>query len=426
MPTATDSGRIQLAGRTLSLSWLREHATEAAPLFTRAKAEVGHASCLCRQPALRLVIRCTRAGRYHLAGWPGEGEKHQTDCPFHKLAPGLSGRDGYSTHAIRETDDEVSIRLDAPLARTLTTPEQHNLTPNETPEGRSRRALGLLGLLHWLWEETQLNAWLPRFRQRSWWVCHTRLRQQLRDCTINGQNLHDVLYVVPPFTRATADTNTAALETFRSHLGRHGQTEQRGMVLGQIKDVARTRYGVAYRLAHQRTPLYASAALHERATHSYRHAFSQVAAAHGAAPVALFVVERSRRGYLTAIDLAAMLTTAYYIPADSSYEAVMANALTAARRGFIKPLRYDGTDAVFPDFVLTDTDPHQFVEVYGIRGRETYDRRKRTKQAIYQRQGRPLLEWDVAGPLPALAPPEQLRAPSRSEARGRSGHHRPR
>ncbi|MEU5241679.1 hypothetical protein ACH4UR_35815 [Streptomyces lydicus] len=46
--------------------------------------------------------------------------------------------------------------------------------------------------------------------------------------------------------------------------------------------------------------------------------------------------------------------------------------------------------------------------MYGIHGRETYDRRKRTKQAIYRRQGRPLVEWDVAGPLPVLTHPGQL------------------
>lgn len=43
MEPTSGYSRIQLAGRTAPLSWLREHATEAAPLFARAKAEVGHA-----------------------------------------------------------------------------------------------------------------------------------------------------------------------------------------------------------------------------------------------------------------------------------------------------------------------------------------------------------------------------------------------
>ncbi|MFD5079521.1 DUF1173 family protein [Streptomyces sp. NPDC058371] len=407
MEPASEHSRIQLADRTVSLTWLREYAIAAAPLFTRAKAEVGHALCLCRRPALRLVIRCTRTGRYHVAGWPGEGEKHDTGCPFHKLAPGLSGRDGYSTQAIRETDDGVSIRLGTALARPLSIPQRCDPAEDETRERRSRRTVGLLGLLHWLWEGAQLNAWLPRFRQRTWRMCHSQLCLQLAGCTVNGQDLGDVLYLVPPFSQATAATNSAALEAFQARLGRHGDTERRALVLGQIKEIATTPYGFAYRLAHQRTPLYARAALHERAAHSYPRAFSQTAAAHGAVRVALFVVERSPKGYLTVVDLAAMLTTEHYIPADSSHEVVMADALTSCRRAFVKPIRYDSTDAVLPDFVLTDTDPHQYVEVYGIHGRGTYDRRKRTKQEFYQRQGRLLIEWDTAHPLPTLTHPSR-------------------
>lgn len=407
-PTSGHS-RIQLAGRTAPLSWLREHATEAAPLFARAKAEVGHALCLCRRPALRLVIRCTRAGRYHVAGWPGEGDKHDTGCPFHKLAPGLSGRDGYSTQAIRETDDGVSIRLGTPLTRSLATPEKHQAAPDETHERRSRRTVGLLGLLHWLWEEARLNAWRPQFRRRTWRECHARLCPQLREATINGQALEEALYVVPPFSQATAAANTAALEDFRARLGRHRDTEQRALLLGQIKEVTPTPYGVAYRLAHQRTPLYARAALHARAARSYRHPFSKTAAEHGATRVALFVVERSPKGHLIAVDLAAMLTNGNYIPADSSYEVVMANALASCRRAFIKPLRYDTADAVLPDFVVTDTDPHHYVEVYGIHGRETYEQRKRTKREFYQRQGAQLIEWDITQPLPVLTHPRQSR-----------------
>jgi len=306
----------------------------------------------------------------------------------------------------------VSIRLGTPLARSLARPETHDAAPGEPHhEGHSRRSVGLLGLLHWLWEEAQLNAWHPQFQRRTWRECHTLLRRQMREATINGQGLDEVLYVVPPFSHASAATNNAALHAFRARLGRHGDTERRALVLGQIKEVTPTPYGVAYRLAHQRTPLYARTALHTRATHSYPHAFAKTADDHGATRVALFAVERSPKGHLTAIDLAAMLTTSNHIPADSSYEVVMADALTSRRRAFIKPIRYDTTDAVLPDFVLTDTDPHAYVEVYGIHGRETYELRKATKQEFYQRQKAQLIEWDVTQPLPVLTPP----GPSRPE-----------
>lgn len=406
MKPTTVPARIQLAGRTVQLAWLREHSTQAAPLFTRARSETGHAWCLCRSPALRLVIRCTRAGRYHVAGWPGEGEQHHPHCPFHKLGPGLSGRDRYSTQAIREMDDGVLIRLNTPLTSTLTQPTTHDAAPQETDdEAGTRRSVGLLGLLHWLWEQARLNTWHPQTEPLTWRTCHTRLRRQLRETTINGLHTDDAIYVIPPFTPTTADANTAALNTFRQRLGTHGRTERRALVLGQIREVTPTPYGVAYRMAHQRTPLYARTALHTRATRSYRHALGKAATGHGATRIALFVVERSPNGHLIAADLAAMLTTRTFIPADSSHEVVMADALAAHHRTFVKPLRYDTADTVLPDFVLTDVTPTAYVEVYGIHGQDAYERRKAEKQAFYQRRGGQLIEWDVSQPLPQLALP---------------------
>ncbi|AVZ71128.1 hypothetical protein SLUN_01535 [Streptomyces lunaelactis] len=216
--------------------------------------------------------------------------------------------------------------------------------------------------------------------------------------------LSDALYVVPPFHRDSGDRNAAALATFTAQLGRHGNAVRRGLILGEIKSVTPTPYGVRYGLAHQRTGLFASTALDERVHRSYRPAFSQAAAEHGARRVGLFLVERSPQGNLTVVDMAAMLLNRLYIPADSSHEVVMGDALADHGRAFIKPVRYDGTDAVFPDFVLSDT-PHTYVEVYGIRGRESYDQRKRVKQAIYQRRGAGLIEWDVTEPLPDLSLP---------------------
>ncbi|MCZ4603314.1 DUF1173 family protein [Streptomyces sp. Lzd4kr] len=396
-PSQADrADRVRLADKSLPLIVLREHATDYATLFARARAEVGHGQCLCQTPALRLVIRCSRAGRYHLAGWPGEGELHDPRCSFHKLASELTGRDGYSTEAIHESDDGVAIRFSAALARKLSAPEPAT-TPTEHREGRARRTVGLLGLLHWLWEETQLIAWHPRWRRRTWWVCHARLSEQIAGCSINNEELTEALYVVPPFREQHARRNIAAFETFRiARLKRRGDTQRRGLILGEIRDVKPTRYGIRYALAHHHGALFANNALDARLRRSYRPAFSAAADEHGARRIGLFLVELSPKGNVRVVDMAAMLVSKLYIPADSSHEVVMANALTGAGRAYVKPVRYDGSDLVFPDFVLTDTHPHSYVEVYGIHGRESYDQRKRVKQAHYQRQGAALIEWDVA------------------------------
>ncbi|MFC8660594.1 DUF1173 family protein [Streptomyces sp. NPDC057199] len=402
-PSKADrTDRVRLADKSLPLIVLREHATDYAPLFARARAEVGHGQCLCQTPALRLVIRCSRAGRYHLAGWPGEGEQHDPSCSFHKLASELTGRDSYSTDAIKESEDGVAIRLSAALARKLSAPEPAQ-NSTEQRDGRARRTVGLLGLLHWLWEETQLTAWHSRWRRRTWWVCHARLSEQIAGCSINHEELTEALYVVPPFREEYARRNTAAFETFRiARLKRRGDTQRRGLILGEIRGVRATRYGVRYSLAHHRGALFATTALDERLRRSYRPAFSATADEHGARRIGLFLVELSPKGNVRVLDMAAMLVSKLYIPADSSHEVVMANALADAGRAYVKPVRYDGSDLVFPDFVLTDTRPPSYVEVYGIHGRESYDQRKRVKQAHYQSQRAGLIEWDVTEPVPDI------------------------
>lgn len=397
-------GQVRLADRVVAIAAVKQHPDRYTSLFGRARSEVGHAVCLCRTDQLvRLVIRC-RSGRYHLANWPAGGHQHAPGCPWYRSPSSMSGRSAYA-EAISTGDDGTSIRLSTPL-----TVRGASAAPAETPASpagtttsvtTARGSLGLLALLHFLWESAQLNVWHPRERQRTWRTCRALLDEQAGDCRVNRLELADALWVVPPFQREHADQINAAWERYLGRLANVGRIQRRGLVLGELRVVEPTNYGVRIRLAHQRAPLYASAQLMDRARRSYPSVFSEQAGQSGRRQVVLCMVERSRRGYPTVIDLAAMLTTGSYLPADSSHEAEMADALAAAGRAFVKPLHYDG-GAVFPDFVLVDEDPETYVEVWGVRGRESYETRKRAKQSFYQESGRALLEWDVRTPLPEL------------------------
>lgn len=401
-------GRVRLADRELPLAVVRERATDFAPLFARARAEVGHALCACRTPSLRLVIRSSRSGRYHLAGWPNEGELHSPDCDFHKLSGALSGRGGYSAEAIRETQGGVQIRLNAALSRRLNMPAVPARGSTSERDGRTTKSVGLLGLLHWAWEESQLNRWHACWTRRSWSTCCAELRRTLAGVRLNSEELEDVAFVIPPFSQKEAARNALAFAKFRARLARRSGTQRRGLILGEIKDVMPTPHGVRYVLARHRGALFATAALNARLQTSYRSAFSQAARLVKARCIGLFLVELSPSGNLIVVDMAAMLTSRLYIPADSSHEVMMADALCGKRRSFVKPLRYERSDAVFPDFVLTDTDPHSYVEVYGIRGREDYDRRKKIKQEFYRSSGANLFEWEIGQSMPDLHPSVRL------------------
>lgn len=404
-PQGGAAGQVRLAGQLVPATVVRTHPERFSQLLGRARAEVGHGECLCQPDRpQRLVIRC-RAGRYHLATWPEHGHHHQAGCPWYRPDPALSGGRTATRAAIEISETGAAIRLSAPL-RVRTAPIRPSPVPardqaGATP-GSSRRGLGLVALLHWLWEDSGLSTWHPQSTRRTWSACHRRLVDQTVDGTINGQRLGDVLYVVPPYRPDAADRHAAAYNRFTTRLGRRGIGRQRGLVLGEVRAVEPTEHGVRIRLAHLRAPLYASRGLLDRVRRSHRPAFAAASDTSPARRVALCLVDRSLRGYVIVEDLAVQLCTPAYIPVESGPELRMAAALIAAGRAFVKPLRYDTAAAVFPDFILVDTTPPTVVEVWGIHSRADYERRKRTKQAYYRNAGQPLLEWDTANPLPDL------------------------
>ncbi|MGW4354607.1 DUF1173 family protein [Nocardia sp. NPDC004582] len=398
---------VRLDGRRLPLVDVRADPDEHVRLLAAARAHKS-AECLCRTPALPLVTRCSQRGRHHLACWPGEGPRHDPRCSFHRLDPEMSGQGAYELSAIRETDTGTSIRFAAPL---VSKPgEQRPAVDAAACPGLGRRSVGLLGLLHYLWDAAKLSAWSADSRGRSWGQVARALTEQAAHCTISRQPAESVLYVVPAYRPERAEANLAAFDAFLDTLRADRTQIRRGFVLGEIRDVRRSKFGWSYQLGQlgRQRLVFVSDQLDAKLRRSYRNAFSDAAADAGGLRVALFYIERSSGGFATAVDAAVMLTNSAYIPADSSYEVRMADALSAAGRSFLKPLTFDSgtgdavTASVFPDFVLVD-EPAAYVEVWGLPGREDYEHRKAEKIAHYQRTASKLIEWTVTDPIPTRA-----------------------
>ncbi|WP_441964653.1 DUF1173 family protein [Mycolicibacterium houstonense] len=398
-------GWVELAGQRVHLRDVRNHPYRYSRLLAAARASRS-AVCLCRPQRLRLVTRCGQGGRYHVACWPHEGPQHDRSCAFFHLEPDLSGRSTYASSAIEESTQGVSIRFALPLLASSANTDSLDESPPSRP-GRARRTLGLVGTLHYLWETAGLASWPGGVQARSprpWAAVAQALSHALADCTISGQAAADAVYVVPPYGPDTADAALRRFDTFIDQLGSAEDRYRRGLLVGEVKTVTQTPHGLRYQLAQQspRRQLFLSAPLADRLRSAFPAALSTAGRDAGGRCVGLFYVERSRNGYATVIDAALMLTNSVYIPADSSYEVVMADALRAAGRSFVKPLTYDpGGDAVFPDFVLTD-ESQAFVEVWGLPGRRDYEQRKAAKKAYYQRHAAHLVEWTVTEPLPTL------------------------
>ncbi|WP_321935286.1 DUF1173 family protein [Paraburkholderia sp. J8-2] len=398
---------ITLAGQRFALEDLQDSPAKYRRWFEEARTTLGHALCPCGR---RLVIR-RRDGLYHLAGWPGEGLAHKRGCDFRKEADEATVRAGYASGAIVERDDgSVDIKADIPMKVRVDEREgpveRHE---NQGGGGARRASVGLVGMLHSFWERAGLNRWMPGWK-RSWSRCRWEVRKL--EGRINGEPMERVLYAVPAWAPEERDAIEGAWGRFHAYLAQPGTFRTRGIVIGEIKKIDRSKYGYRIDLRHHLQPFYASEGLVDRARKASSPAFAQIdrlagndagaAAADNARAIALLVVDLSKNSNLRVVDMGVMLTNRHYIPADSSYEVTMADALEEASRAFVKPLRYDVHEGVFPDFRLTDVEEESVVEVWGMLGNREYERRKAEKIALYRVRGVKVLEWDARGPLPDL------------------------
>lgn len=393
--------RVQLSTRQFSLDDLQAEPAKFAHWFERARAEAGEATCLCRSPGpgLRLVIR-RRDGLFHLAGWPLDGEAHRDFCFFHKTPHQWSGRGQYANGAFKEhADGSIDIKTQVPLK--IRTGERAPARQHAPTNGESRerpKAVGLLGLLHDLWEGASLNRWSHGW-SRNWSRCRWQLQQLER--RIDGVALQECLHIVQPWEPERKAQIEAAMASFRSRLVESRGFRHRGFVLGELKQYAPSRHGYRIDLRNQNIAYFASKELIEVTERSAR-AVMAARQNPDARTIALMLVDQTDSGYLRVVDMALMLTSRAYIPCESSFELQMADALVAAGRSFTKPLCYDGVAETFPDFRLVDTDPHTVVEVYGMIGNPAYDKRKAEKQAAYRASRTPVIAWDTSQPLPDL------------------------
>lgn len=414
--------RIELAGHTVRLEELRAHPERYARWFTQARRSPGHARCLCGRGGERLVIR-EIAGRYHLARWPNTArDNHHPGCPFFVATESRHSAARSARAAITVTESGTRLAVDYTFTIALPgtdddpAPEVDEVAELTTGARPQTATVTGLGLLHWLWETAGLNTWRPGLLlRRGWAEVHAALAPALAGLRLGDDPAPRLCHVVAPYHPDRPDpAREARLAEFLRPLEhpehtvirggpRRGQTRQlrhRRLLLGELKDLTATAHGHKLALRHFPRPVFLTGEQRRHLTGRFPAAFSERRGP-TARRVLLALVEATPHGYLRLVDAAAMLVDDRYLPADSSHEISMAGWLVAAGREFTKPLRYGG-DGLFPDFVLTDTDPPTIVEVFGVTGRESYDARREAKRRHYRDRHIPVIEWTVTDHPPVI------------------------
>lgn len=379
-------------------------AYEAAPTdfveaLARARGEHGHAACLCTTPHPPLVIRRRTAPEgdwFLLATWPNHGTAHAPGCRFHHSEADYAAARAQRLAAAQVGADGFSVKPDFSLALRLvpaSPPQPREQAAVARGPKTQRATMGLLGLLEFLWGQAGLHRHAGG-AGRLWGEVQSRLLQAGSRGRLGEHKLADRLFVVPPFDVARKALLDAQWKGFVARFVRGKDAVPLFLVLGEIKATARAGRSVGTDLRHFAHRLFMSFSLATELARRYPAVEARLGqSSPDGRAMGLYLVEVSDRGNLWVHDAALMLVSRDYLPADSSHEARLADALVDARRVFEKPLTAPA-DRPLPDFVLHDTQPATVMEVWGM-ATDAYQLRKQEKLQAYAAAGMPVWEWDA-------------------------------
>lgn len=343
--------------------------------------------CLCSGSGeKRLSIHSrSNSDRFHLARFPNSGTEHDESCIFFGVDPNGSGLGAYKKGVVEELDDgNTKIKLKLGLQQRMTAaPEESGQSPaTAKPAARvttTQSSMTLLGLLHFLWTQAAMNTWAPAMAgKRNLGVVHFHLMKVAMTTYAGRVKLSQNLLIGTP----SADGQQARLNQAKAI---SANNERRRLIV--VAPLSRYREGLDqastlpisgfYGIPH----LVMTEALWESTQRRFGPSMNAWVSGDPVLAIAQTTPPKSQGSGAQAevIDLALMWVTKDWIPVDSGFEALLAEKLVTESRRFEKPLRFDSSEQVFPDFWLKDRGAPIPMEVWGM---ATADYQARKKEKI--------------------------------------------
>lgn len=359
--------------------------------------------------------------RCWLSSYAFTGHEHKPDCRFYSVWSDERHAEIYQGDAVHAAaDGTIVVRLPTGLQKKAPSEKkQVDNAADDEPEKRTRRSsMRLLGLLHLLWEQSGINVWHPAFDKKkrtpgwvSWHLQQTAARIRVGRVPLAQSLLLMAMKGTPQVVSnrehmRAAEKNRRRLIVISVLAGWSEAGEgrlQTTLPLGLFSGFPDLVLPEDVRLRLERS--------FARELGDWRRGMKVVVIAETDPPETSFRHVDGRNipsGCTTVIDVALMTVSPRFIPLDSAYEGLVEEKLWQEKRAFIKPLRYDGEEDVFPDFILTDVQGTDAlpVEVFGMNSPE-YLARKQKKIAHYDREygtGR-WWQWDASADPAGTSPP---------------------
>ena len=338
--------------------------------------------------------------RCWLSSYAFTGNEHKPDCRFYSVWSDERQAEIYQGDAVRTAaDGTIVVRLPTGLQKKAPSESKpaEDVSGDEPVKRKRRPSMRLLGLLHLLWEQSDINVWHPAFdkkkRTPGWVSWH--LQQTAGRVRVGRVPLEESLLLM---TMKGTPQVVANWENLRA-----AEKNKRRLivvsVLASWNEAAEARLqttlplGLFYGFPDLVLPDDVRLRLERsfgRELGDWRRGMKVIVIAETEPPETTFrhTDGRNRPSSCSAvIDAALMTVSPRFIPLDSGYEGLVEEKLWQEKRAFIKPLRYDGEEDVFPDFVLKDVPGVEAlpVEVFGMNTPE-YLLRKQEKITHYDKE----------------------------------------
>ena len=285
---------VMAAGRSFLQRELvgRWQESEVQKAFESARARFGHVLCMCRAEPLKLQIRL-RDGHFHLAVWPQEGPRHDTECAYFRdeLSEAQGSSPAPAQTRERTQADDSHQRTEYVLGQL---------------DGVQGKGMSIRSFAVRLWERASLCRWHPSWT-RDWGRTRYQLMLAAGEIAVNGIPCEEILFVPKPYREAVQATLNSHWEQFvRSLAVERPNIRLLIAPLRRFTEATEDRAGVVY-LRHLRSPIGLSPACHDYLQRECRNVLRSLRLQADCKPgspaaqispevIGVFIVESSSRG----------------------------------------------------------------------------------------------------------------------------------
>jgi len=346
----------------LKAETLRSDDPRLAAALQAAYANKERPHCLCLPEGVAMYI--AHIGDHYVAKrMPNSGSRHHPDCGSYEPPAELSGLGEVSGSAIQEDTESgiTTLKLDFTLSKAgkRVEPAAAGSPPDSVRTDGSK--LTLRGTLHYLWDQAELNKWVPAMAgKRSWFVVRSRLLEAATNKLARGDALDSMLFIPEQFAVERKDEILGRrLEKLRRLSEPSKGPRKLMLMVAEVKHVEPSRYGHKFVLKHlPDMPLMLAEDLHKRIFKRFENEISLWDADETTHLVMIGTFGFDGAGNACAEEVSLVVNTANWIPIENRADLQLVDTLTHAGRRFTKGLRYNmAADRPLASAVLSDTTP---------------------------------------------------------------------